>query len=225
MRIVDPNWKIIMPVGMTVEGIYEHIRFCGSAAYRSDPVDANAFIRKIVQRGHFSVIEHVSITVSFGFDRGVSHELVRHRIAAYTQESTRFCNFSAGKFGGHVTFVKPVFYPKIPCGEYSKYKVDKMLREGIFPKREIIWLKTMLTCERAYFDNLIYGGVPQEARDLLPNSLYTVVNATYNLREWRHVFKMRTAVDAHPQMREIMVPVHEEFKRLMPEIYTDVSKE
>ena len=126
------------------------------------------------------MIEHSSLSVKFIVDRGVSHELVRHRIASFAQESTRYCNYSKDKFDNGVTFIKPLFF------DDRKYQR---------------WLAAMADAESAYLDLLNSGATPQEARSVLPNSTKTEITITANYREWRNLFKLRTANAEHPQMR------------------------
>jgi thymidylate synthase (FAD) len=135
----------------------------------------------IMKRNHLSVIEHAFITVRIICDRGVSHEIVRHRLASYTQESTRFCNYTQGKFGSEITVIKPCFWSE----NDEAYKV---------------WSETIKHIEDSYNKLISLGVNPQEARSILPNSLKTEIVMTMNLREWLHFFKLRTAKTAHQQM-------------------------
>jgi len=161
-------------------------------------------------KGHEAIIEHYSVTVRIICDRGVSHEIVRHRIASYAQESTRYCNYSKDKFSNQLTFVEPSFW-------------DISTESG--RKRMEIWQSVMKYIEDKYMELIESGAAPQEARSILPNSLKTEIVVTMNLREWRHFFKLRTANDAHPQIREIAIPLLDEFKRRIPIIFDDISIE
>jgi thymidylate synthase (FAD) len=167
---------------------------------------SHKLVRRILDSGHLSVIEHASITVRFICDRGVTHELVRHRLAAYSQESTRYCNYSKGKFGGEVTFVKPCFWRTATHTELERYHM---------------WCNAMQAAEGAYLDLLVKGASPQEARSVLPNSLKTEIVMTANLREWRHVFKLRCSEKAHPQMRQLMVPLRDELRGKIPLVFDE----
>ena len=182
----------------------EVIEMAGRVAWKSEdkikPGTAGPFIERIKDMQHESVLEHGSITVHFICDRGVSHELVRHRIASFTQESTRYCNYNKEKFDGAVTFIAPIF--------------DKNTVENFE-----LWFLTMSRIEGVYKSLVRNGATAQEARSVLPNSLKTEVYLTANPREWRHIFKMRTAKSAHPQMRQIMVPLLEQFKNVWPSIF------
>jgi thymidylate synthase (FAD) len=215
MRIIEPSTKILIaPSTMEVEANLEYI---GRTAYQSDPKgNLGDLLTKILKRNHLSVIEHASITVEVICDRGVSHEIVRHRLAAYTQESTRFCNYSKENFGGHITFIKPCFLPDIPLGEFSSNVVMDPFH---LSRRGYAWWSAMIRAEESYFAMLKDGSTAQEARSVLPNSLKTSLVMTMNLREWKHFFSLRTASDAHPQMKEIMIPLFQQFKDRYPIIF------
>ena len=204
MRIVKAGYEIISPIDG--ENILKHIELCGRVCYKSEERiaddSARKFVASIVKRGHESVLEHVSITVRLICDRGVSHEIVRHRIASYSQESTRYCNYASGK-NNDLTFIEPLFW-----NDDAKLEV---------------WKESMREIECVYA-NLIYNGAtPQEARSVLPNSLKTELICTMNLREWRHFFKQRTSKAAHPQMREITIPLLAEFKEKIPVVFDDIE--
>jgi len=158
---------------------------------------AKKFIQKLMGWGHESVLEHEKITVKIICDRGITHEIVRHRIAAYTQESTRYCNYS-----GEIQFIQPLFFKK-GTKEYN------------------LWYQSCKIAAENYTKLIELGITPEAARSVLPNSLKTEIIVTYNLREWRHVFEMRTQKAAHPQMREIMIPLLQTFKQKIPIIFDD----
>ena len=181
-------------------------RVCYKSEDRIEEGSAEKFIRGIIRRGHESVIEHGSITVKFICDRGVTHEIVRHRIASYSQESTRYCNYSQGKHGGEITFIKPLYLAENTAG-YD------------------FWKDSCAVAESTYFDMLEFGCSPQEARAVLPNSLKTEVVMTANLREWRHFFRLRTAPAAHPQMREVTIPLLRRMRELVPVVFDDIELE
>ncbi|KXK29520.1 MAG: thymidylate synthase [Candidatus Brocadia sinica] len=164
-------------------------------------------LKKILDMNHESVIEHYNITVRIICDRGITHEIVRHRMASYTQESTRYCNYSAGKFGGEITVINPCFWNSASEADKKKYEV---------------WEKAMKEAEKAYLELINLGATPQEARNVLPNSLKTEIVVTMNLREWRHFFKLRTSNAAHPQIREVACPLLDQFKKRIPVIFDDI---
>jgi thymidylate synthase (FAD) len=206
MKIVEPSYLI--EDELNGSEILRKIERAGRTCYKSEikisDESAEAFIKSILKRGHESVIEHEKITVRLICDRGVSHEIVRHRLASYSQESTRYCNYSDDKFGSEITVIKPFYF--LPG-----------------TKEWNIWYEAMLAAERAYFDLLNNGTRPQEARSVLPNSLKTEIVITCNLREWRHLLHVRTAKNAHPQMRQILTPLLHEFKEKIPIIFDDIN--
>lgn len=193
--------------------ILQDLEKIGRVCYKSEEKiaieSAGQFIAKIIKSGHESVIEHKSISVRVICDRGVSHEIVRHRIASYSQESTRYCNYSKNKFGSEISVINPCFWDKADKSTAEKY---------------VVWEETMRLIEEAYMRLLSLGASPQEARSVLPNSLKTEIVMTMNLREWRHFFRLRTSVAAHPQMREFCLPLLKEFQRLIPVIFDDISE-
>ena len=129
---------------------------------------------------------------------------MRHRLASYSQESTRYCNYSKEAFGKEITVIRPPFWTE--CDE--RYKT---------------WEQACRDAETAYFAMLAYGASPQEARSVLPNSLKTEIVMTANLREWRHVFTLRCSAAAHPQMQQLMKPVLAEFQSHLPELFDDIK--
>lgn len=208
MRIIKPSFEILDDING--EELLEKIEKIGRVCYKSESKiaqdSAKKFISNIIKSGHESVIEHEKISVRIICDRGVSHEIVRHRIASYSQESTRYCNYSDEKFGKELTLIKPVFW-KDNSEEYK------------------CWLETMQKIEDAYNYLIEMGAKPQEARSILPNSLKTEIIVTMNLREWRHFFQLRTSMRAHPQMREIACAILDEFKQRIPVFFDDICPE
>lgn len=205
MKIIEPSWEFLDPIDG--EAILKKIELCGRVCYKSEKIsaweDTQKFVHNLIIKGHESVLEHHSISVKIVCDRGVSHEIVRHRIASYSQESTRYCNYSQEKFGREITVIKPMFWPE-KSHEYAS------------------WETACKTAETVYFDLLDSGAKPQEARSVLPNSLKTEIVCTYNLRELRHFFHLRTDITVHPQMRQITVPMLTEFKKQIPVIFQDI---
>lgn len=213
MILIKPSFEIITNYNSI--GVYHLIELAGRTAYKSESKmtvgSAEKFIRAVIARKHDSVLEHMNITIKFVVDRGVTHELVRHRIASYTQESTRWCNYKGG-----VTFIIPPWVKIVP-GQYD------LLPEYITDPTSIQWFLAMYAAE-VYYKTLINGEwSPQQARSVLPNSLKTEIVVTCNIREWRHILKLRTAKDAHPQMQEIMISLLEEFKKSLPIFFEDIN--
>ena len=208
MRIIEAKAYFTRPVN--TERVMANIEEYGRTCYKSEDhitnESADDFVRRILRKGHESVIEHEKLTARIICDRGVSHELVRHRLASYSQESTRYCNYSKGKFGKELTFIRPCFW------------TDESLQYHL-------WRSAMSTAEGVYMYLLENGAKPEEARSVLPNSLKTEVVMTANLREWRHFFRLRCAPAAHPQMREIASQLLVQAYAALPVIFEDVVKE
>jgi thymidylate synthase (FAD) len=207
MKLINSYYEILSPIdGLQ---ILKNIERAGRTCYKSeDKITADSaekFVQMLIDRGHESVLEHEKISVLFVCDRGMSHEIVRHRIASFSQESTRYCNY--GK-SGEVTFILPPFFEDDGTEVRSN--------------EEIIWLRSMKQSESAYLDLLKSGWQPQQACSVLPNSLKTEIVVTANFREWRTIFKQRTSSAAHPQMRELMCPLLEELKISIPVIFNDI---
>lgn len=181
-------------------------RTCYKSEGKIQEGSAAKLVAGLIKSGHEAMLEHASVTVKFVVDRGISHELVRHRLASFAQESTRYCNYSKDEFGSEITFIIP---------DYLEYKSEGWN----------IWKESMKQAEDAYFKMLDFGLSPQQARAVLPNSLKTEVVMTANLREWRHFFKLRalgTTGKPHPQMLEVAVPLLEDMKNLIPVVFDDL---
>jgi thymidylate synthase (FAD) len=205
MKIIDQYHEIMTPLDSGY--IYKFIELIGRTAYKSEDKitsdSAEKFIKSLIKSGHESVLEHFNITVRFVTDRGVTHELVRHRLCAFTQESTRYVNYQ----NKGIVFIKPVFWSDPISNSFE------------------IWSDNMKSCECAYITLMYNSAKPQEARSVLPNSLKTEIVCTANLREWRHIFKLRTAKTAHPQMRALMIPLLSELKQKLPVFFEDIIME
>jgi thymidylate synthase (FAD) len=219
MYLVKPSFKIESLIDG--EHTLKMIELAGRTCYKSEDKittdSAKAFIAMLLKRGHESVLEHEKITVRIVCDRGVSHEIVRHRIASYSQESTRYCNYKGG-----VTFVIPPWLTGIEEREYTIDEVDDMTIKLPISGMSIEWLADMALIEEMYIRYTTSGWSPQQARCVLPNSTKTEIVITMNLREWRWFFRKRADIAAHPQMQEIAYSLLEEFKKLMPIVFDDL---
>jgi thymidylate synthase (FAD) len=206
MKIISPSFEILQ----CPQNVTQLLELCGRVCYKSEDLitsdSANKFVQRMLDSKHESVIEHCGVTVRIVCDRGVSHELVRHRIASYSQESTRYCAYAKGKHGSEITVIKPLFY-----------------EEGT--ENYNLWYNSCKHAEMAYMALCSNGSTPQEARSVLPNSLKTEVVMTCNIREWRHFFRLRTSKAAHPQMREIAIQMLNEFKQRIPVLFDDIIVE
>lgn len=206
MQVVSAGYEILDT--LNGEEILKKIERVARVCYKSEDKitdgSAEKLVKALIKRGHEAMLEHFSFSVKFIVDRGVSHELVRHRVASFAQESTRYCNYG---HEGEITVIKPLYLSD--CGEDYN-----------------IWRKACVVAEKQYLDMLAYGFSPQEARAVLPNSLKTEVVMTANLREWRHFFSLRacgTTGKPHPQMLEVTVPLLKEIKSLIPVVFDDLE--
>ena len=235
MKIINASAEILNPDfsdAKETEDILQRIELAGRTCYKSadhiTPVSARNFAEKIVANHHEAMLEHACMTVRFIVDRGVSHELVRHRVASFAQESTRYCNYSKDKFGKEITVIKPVFFGNIPTHEIEDFYNERPVLRNVFEDKfpaAVHWYHSCLTAEAAYFNMLEEGCTPQEARSVLPNSLKTEVIMTANIREWRHFFRLRAACETgmpHPQMLEVAVPLLQQCREAMPELFSDI---
>lgn len=215
MIIKKPEIEILSET--SYEELLKKVERAGRVCYKSEgnikEGSAETFIRGILKRGHESVVEHGSITVRIVCDRGVTHEIVRHRIASYSQESTRYCNYANEKFGSQITCIDLA----------SGFQYD--LNDEKDRRKYEIWKKAMEEAERYYFDLLEAGAKPEEARSILPNSLKTEIVVTMDIREWRHFIRLRGGHAAHPQIREITKIILEEFSRRYPVFFDDLKIE
>lgn len=213
MKIIKPDVQFITPVNGAT--ILKRLEQCGRVCYKSEDKITEGFAEKfiagIIKRGHEAVLEHCSFTVKFICDRGVSHEIVRHRMASYCQESTRYCNYGKGKFGEEITVIEPCFFND----SHSDQDNENYLK----------WEAAMKDAEAWYMELLQNGATPQEARSVLPNSLKTEVVMTANIREWRHFLKLRCSPAAHSQMREVALILLDKVHWLIPVCFDDIWSE
>jgi len=185
------------------ERMMERIEKAGRICYKSEGNNATDFIRKIIARGHLAVIEHGLISAHYVCSRGMSHELVRHRLASYCQESTRYCNYSKDQFGRQIAIIQPYWW------EEADTETKRIFIEN---------------CEQsayAYFELLDRGYPPQAARDVLPQALKTEIYVSANPREWRTILNLRCAKAAHPEIRALMLDTLEQLYVLMPCVFED----
>lgn len=187
--------------------ILKHIEKCGRVSYKSErnikEGSAEKFVGALIKHKHESVLEHYNITVKFITDRGITHELVRHRLASFTQESTRYVAYNLDKFGGEIQVIKP-----------SEIDTEE---------KEYAWKISMNNAERAYFDLLNMGCKPETARSVLPTCTKTELVMTANFREWRHLLKLRTAPDAHPDIRILCIDLLNQLKEKIPVVFDDIE--
>lgn len=213
MKIIKAKAEILQPTETpeAIDAIYRNIEIAGRTCYKSEDKitseSSRKFVSSLIKHGHEAMIEHASMTVRFTVDRGVSHEIVRHRIASFAQESTRYCNYSQDKFGNELTFIKPCFWNE---------------GDALYDA----WLNAMSSAELFYLHMIDNGATPEQARSVLPNSIKTEIVVTMNMREWRHFFKLRAAGTTgkpHPQMVEVALPLLKKCQELTPELFDDIE--
>lgn len=211
MRVINAGYEIISE--LNGEKILKHIERCARVCYKSEDriTDGSAekMVAALIRSGHEAMLEHYSFTVKFICDRGIANELVRHRIASFAQESSRYCCYAKDKFGKELTFINPCFWEP-DSDNYAR------------------WFHEMDEAEKTYLAMIESGATPEQARDILPMSIKTEIVMTANLREWRHFFKLRAegvTGKPHPQMLEITIPFLKELKQKIPVVFDDIMSE
>ena len=211
MRVINAGYEIISE--LNGEEILKHIERCARVCYKSEDriTDGSAekMVAALIRSGHEAMLEHYSFTVKFICDRGISNELVRHRIASFAQESSRYCCYAKDKFGKELTFINPCFWEP-DSDNYAR------------------WFHEMDEAEKTYLAMIEDGATPEQARDILPTSIKTEIVMTANLREFRHFFKLRAegiTGKPHPQMLEITIPLLKELKQKIPVVFYDIIME
>ena len=194
-------------VSSDIDEIERIARTCYKTEDKISNDSAEKFVKMLVQRGHTAMLEFVDLIFKFTTDRGVTHELVRHRLASYAQESTRYCNYSKGRFSNQCTFILPVEFFKVDQRTDSLY---------------LSWKAACTEAEKWYLDMIKGGASPQLARSVLPNSLKTEINVKANLTEWRHIFLLRCSKAAHPQMRDLMLQALYLTHNRVPVVFDDI---
>lgn len=222
MNILKASYEILTPISEGGIQELQHIERIGRVCYKSedriteDGESARKFVKMLISAHHEAMIEHSTLSVLFTVDRGVSHEMVRHRIASFAQESTRYVNYSKEKFGNEINVID------LEEGIRLDGRMAKLSGEAI----EAIlteWRNAMEDAEKHYMAMIELGATPQIARAVLPNSTKTNITITANYREWRNYFRLRTASDAHPQIREVSIPLLRELKQRIPVVFDDIE--
>lgn len=210
MRIIEPSYEILTPIDgdEILKTIEKVARTCYKSEDKIEEGSAKRMVKMLIKNSHEAMIEFFDITVKFTHNRGFTHELVRHRLCSFAQESTRYCNYSADKFGNEITVIRPYWY--------RAEDEDERFEDAT-------WYNAMTDIEKRYFNLLSLGLQPQAARGILPNDLKTEINVKANLREWRAIFTLRCAPAAHPDMRRVMIPLLQELKNMIPIIFDDIK--
>jgi len=220
MKIIEPSYEILTEINN--DDILNTIEQIARTCYKSEDKiaagSAERMIGMLIKNEHEAMIEFFDITVKFIHNRGFSHEMVRHRLCSFAQESTRYCTYSDDKFGKEITVIKPYWLAEV----YAK-DLRFSEREGLIRPDHEMWLKSVEQAEYSYFQMLNLGLQPQAARGVLPNDLKTEINVKANLREWRAIFKLRCAPAAHPDMRRVMIPLLHDLKKKIPVVFDDID--
>jgi len=222
MNIIKQYWEWEFP--QTEAQVHKEIESAGRTCYKSQEKitdeSALAFVKMIMSRGHDAILEFYDFKVRAITDRGITHEIVRHRIASYAQESTRYCNYSKDKFGNELTFILPNYFYEVHNAVESQTlsKINGKYEAGYFQ-----WLHILNNCENSYMEMLKVGLKPQEARAILPNSLKTEIVMKMNIRQWKHFFSLRAAPAAHPMMQELAQSMLEGFVEKLPTLFGDMK--
>lgn len=222
MKPISACYEILTPISEGGIEELKHIEKISRVCYKSESLisedgeSAKKLVTNLIKAGHEAMLEHSTLAVKFTVDRGVSHELVRHRIASFAQESTRYVNYSKEKFGNEINVIDIFDGIKLDAKmkQLSYEQIMRILAE---------WIDAMTDAERHYMKMIELGATPQIARSVLPNSTKTEIVITTNYREWRNFFKLRTAPAAHPQMREVTIPLLQELKTKIPIIFDDIE--
>lgn len=209
MKVVKAGYELLTDI--SYDGMYElmDIEKAARICYRSEDKildqaeSAKKLVKKLIESGHEAMLEHGSLSVLFTCDRAIANEIVRHRLASFAQESTRYCNYGKNKFGQEIAVINPGFEEGTECWN--------------------LWYSLCKTNEMAYMEMLLRGVTPEIARSVLPLSLATKIVVTANYREWRHILKLRTSKDAHPQIRELMTALLKDLRERMPIIFDDIE--
>lgn len=217
MKIIEPKYEILTDISEGGIKELQQIERVARVCYKSedkitpDGESAKKLVGFLVKQGHEAMLEHSQLSVLFTCDRGVANELVRHRIASFAQESTRYCNYSKEKFGGELPFIRPYWIPDVNASSnlHDLARWDE-------------WYSVCIEAEDQYKNMLENGSRPEQARCVLPLCLKTEIVVTANYREWRNIFKLRTPVAAHPQMRELMCPLLMELQKKIPVVFDDI---
>ena len=225
MKIIKPSFEILTQNLNEYLPALKLIERAGRTCYKSEEnMNEDSAIKfcnaRLHEDHHESIIEHSSLTVKFICDRGVSHELVRHRLASFSQESTRYCNYSKDNHSNQLTFIKPNWISDKDIELLSK--LNEFTIKQLDSQSSFTWYASCKEAENAYLSLIRHGWKPEQARSVLPNSLKTEIVVTANFREWRLIFKQRTSEKAHPQMRELMVPLLEEIRSKIPVIFDNL---
>ena len=214
MRLIKPSIEFIWVTENPLQIIERAGRTCYKSEERIAPESAARFVKMLIDNEHEAMIEHASASYRFICDRGVTHEIVRHRLFSFAQESTRYCNYK-----DEVAFIIPPWVSRINEGSFTKKDLTDKDLSSSFDEPSRIWLQNMLNQEQVYNKLIELGWQPQQARSVLPASLKTEIVITGNLRQWRQFFKLRCDKSAHPQAREVAYLALKDIKARIPVVF------
>ena len=228
MKLIKPYTEIVSNVDGTeaLKQIEAVARTCYKSEHLIDESGESAkkLVKRLIDSKHEAMLEFYDITVKFVTDRGVSHELVRHRMASYAQESTRYCNYSNEKFGNELTFIIPSWC-NIPETSIESFGLVDWRCLPNYEEAYDSFYKAIMACELNYKTLIEKGWKPEQARQVLPNALKTEINMKCNLREWRHFFKLRCHSTAHPDVRVLAIDLLKKFHDQIPVVFDDLYEE
>ena len=200
MKIIEQHFEWIIQPENVLETIEKSARTCYKSEEKISAGSANKFVKNLLEKNHHAMIEiAIDPIIKIITNRGVSHELVRHRLCSFAQESTRYINYKK-----EIEFIKPVWF------------------DSSSNTQQKLWIESCKNSELIYKDLINCGWKPEQARDILPNSIKTEIVIKANLREWRHIFNLRCSKKAHPQIRDIMCAILHEFGEKIPLIFDDL---
>lgn len=224
-NIVKCGYEIITPLNEeTGKTIVKRIEQIARTCYKSEnaitETSGEKMIASLIKNGHLAMLEHYSISVKFTTDRGVTHEIVRHRLGSYAQESTRYCNYGQDKFGNEITVIDP----------FSAMRLKKPAADSnvIIGEWWDTWNDAMQSANNYYLELLDKGCPPELARGVLPQSTKAEIVVTFNLREWLHFFSLRvlgTTGKPHPQIYEVAKPLLYEFAKYIPSVFGGLAEQ
>ena len=215
MKLIKQSHEILYYNPKAIEIIERCARTCYKSEDKITENSAKKFVQMLLDKKHHAMIEFSDIIVKFITNRGVSHELVRHRLCSFAQESTRYVNYNSSD----MEFIKPVWL-------HESYEDEKQMQQNVNEiKAKWQWAAVMSKAEQAYNELINFGWRPEQAREILPNSIKTEIIIKANIREWRHILTLRTSKQSHPQMRALMIPLVKELQSLIPIVFDDIKGE
>ena len=204
MKIIKPKIYVENIDGIKVmKRIERACRTCYRSEGSIDDESYKRLIKNCINRGHESVLEHEKVTIRMICDIGVYKDLTRHRFGSFSIESTRYCNYGKDKFENEIKFIEPV----------NIDKTSELYKD---------WYRTVDFIEQEYVRMSRMGATPDQMRMILPHSTAAEVTMTANIREWRHILKLRASKMAHPAIQQLMIPLLLHFKTIMPELFIDI---